>query len=57
MFVLASLRDTPPPPFGGNGHLALKALKLLGAKENFYQAHKAPKLIYTVTPPCGKAGL
>ena len=35
----------PAPPPGGNGHLAQKALKILGAKENFY---KAPKLIHTV---------
>ena len=32
-------------PLGGNRHLAQKAQKILGAKENFY---KAPKLVYTV---------
>ena len=39
---------TPPPLLGGNGHLAQKAWKILGAagaKENF---NKAPKLFYTV---------
>ena len=34
----------PPPRGGGDGHLAQKASKIPGAKENFY---KAPKLIYT----------
>ena len=41
----------PPPSLRGNRHLAQKAQEILGAegaRENFYKALKAPKLIYTV---------
>ena len=54
------LLTLPPPPFvipppGGNAHLAQKVLKILGAKgakEKFYKALNAPKLIYTVILCC-----